>query len=79
MNAKRPNIKEENFMSKLGLEIKEQIDRNNGLIEKFLTPNQFTLNNTVSQLLGENAKLQKQCQHEFEEGYCIYCYKSEED
>lgn len=66
-------------MSKLGLEIKEQIDRNNGLIEQFLAPNQFVLNNTVAQLLKENAQLQQQCQHEFEEGYCIYCYKSEED
>jgi hypothetical protein len=66
-------------MCKVGLYIKEQIDRNNKLIEQFLTPNQFVLNNTISQLLGENAKLQKQCLHEFNEGYCIYCYKSEED
>ena len=66
-------------MCKVGLYIKEQIDRNNKLIEQFLTPNQFVLNNTVAQLLKENAQLQQQCQHEFEEGYCIYCYKSEED
>jgi hypothetical protein len=66
-------------MCKVGLYIKEQIDRNNKLIEQFLTPNQFTLNNTVAQLLKENTQLQQQCQHEFEEGYCIYCYKSEED
>ena len=66
-------------MCKVGLYIKEQIDRNNKLIEQFLTPNQFTLNNTVAQLLKENIQLQQLCQHEFEEGYCIYCYKSEED
>ena len=66
-------------MCKVGLYIKEQIDRNNKLIEQSLTPNQFILNNTVARLLKENAQLQQQCQHEFEEGYCIYCYKSEED
>lgn len=66
-------------MSKLGLDVKDQIDRNNKTIQDFLTPNFFTLNNTVAQLLKENERLQKQCPHEFSEGYCIYCYKSEED
>ena len=37
--------------------IKELIDRNNALIEKIMTPNVFTLNNTVAALLQENAKL----------------------
>lgn len=60
------------------LTIKEQIDRNNALIEKIMTPNVFTLNNTVADLLQENAELQKKCTHEFEDGYCIYCYKEEE-
>lgn len=60
------------------LTIKEQIDRNNALIEKIMTPNVFTLNNTVADLLQENAELQKKCTHEFEDGYCVYCYKEEE-
>lgn len=60
------------------LTIKEKIDRNNALIEKIMTPNVFTLNNTVADLLQENAELQKQCTHEFEDGYCVYCYKEEE-
>lgn len=60
-----------------GLEIKEKIDFNNDLIEKLMRPNQFTLNNTVSQLLMENRELQDGCDHKFEDGYCIYCYKSE--
>lgn len=60
------------------LTIKELIDRNNALIEKIMTPNVFTLNNTVADLLQENAELQKQCTHEFEDGYCVYCYKEEE-
>ena len=41
-----------------GLEIKEKIDKNNKLIESLLTPNQFTLNNTVKDLLKENDELQ---------------------
>lgn len=60
------------------LTIKEKIDRNNALIEKIMTPNVFTLNNTIADLLQENAELQKQCTHEFEDGYCVYCYKEEE-
>lgn len=60
------------------LTIKEQIDRNNALIEKIMTPNVFILNNTVADLLQENAELQKKCTHEFEDGYCVYCYKEEE-
>lgn len=65
-------------MSARGLEIKNQIDLNNKLIEETLKPNQFTLNNTVAALLLENDSLQKQCPHEYEDGYCIYCYKSED-
>lgn len=66
-------------MSAVGLDIKRQIDLNNKLIEEMLKPNQFTLNNTVASLLLENDSLQQQCPHEFEDGYCIYCYKMEEE
>lgn len=61
----------------LGLKIKEKIDSNNKIIESILTPNQFTLNNTVKELLKENDELQAQCEHFFENGYCVYCYKEE--
>jgi hypothetical protein len=61
-----------------GIEIKEQIDHNNRIIEDVMSPNKFTLNNIIATLLQENAKLQQQCEHDFEEGFCIYCYKSEE-
>ena len=61
------------------LEIKKTIDHNNSLIESFLNPNVFTLNNTVAQLISENRELQKKCSHVFDEnGYCIYCYLLEE-
>lgn len=66
-------------MSARGLDIKRQIDLNNELISQALKPNQFTLNNTVASLLLEIDSLQKQCPHEYEDGYCIYCYKSEDN
>lgn len=58
-------------------EIKEKIDANNRKIEELLNPSQFVLNNTVKKLLAENDALQAQCQHEFVDGFCIYCYKEE--
>jgi hypothetical protein len=61
-----------------GIEIKEQIDHNNRIIEAVLSPNKFTLNNIIATLLQENSKLQQQCEHDFEEGFCVYCYKSKE-
>ena len=61
-----------------GAKIKEQIDRNNELIQTMMSPNIFTLNNAVADLLKENEKLQEQCAHKFEDGYCVYCYKMEE-
>lgn len=60
-----------------GVEIKERIDINNKIIESLLTPNKFTLNNTIAELLKENEELQKQCNHNFVDGYCEYCYKEE--
>ena len=65
-------------MSKKELEIKQRIDENNKIIEALLTPNQFTLNNTVAKLLKENQQLQNECKHDFQDGYCIYCYKEKE-
>lgn len=38
-------------------EIRKKIDANNALMEKVLTPNTFTLNNLVSDLLEENREL----------------------
>jgi hypothetical protein len=60
------------------LEIKRRIEENNKLIESLMTPNVFTLNNTVAELLAENKALQEECEHVFEDGYCIYCMKGEE-
>jgi hypothetical protein len=60
-----------------GLEIKKRIDENNKIIESLMTPNIFSLNNTIADILSENRELQNNCDHEFEEGFCIYCYKEE--
>lgn len=62
-----------------GFDIKQKIDENNRLIEQMLSPNIFTLNNTVAKLLRENDSLQELCKHEFENGYCKYCYRGETD
>ena len=55
-------------------DIKREIDLNNQLIESLLKPNEYTLNNSVAKLLEANAALQSKCTHEFEDGYCIFCY-----
>lgn len=60
------------------LEIKEKIDLNNTVIQQLLNPTEFTLNNTIRDLLLENSALQAQCTHNFVNGYCEYCYKEEE-
>ena len=59
--------------------IKEKIDENNKIIESLMTPNQFTLNNTIAKLLKENSDLQKNRNHQSDNGYCIYCYKEKEE
>lgn len=61
-----------------GQKVKQQIDENNAMIESVVTPNIFTLNNTVADLLEKNRKLQKKCPHEFENGFCKFCYIDED-
>ena len=61
------------------LQIKEEIDKNNALIEQLINPSQFILNNTVRDLLARNAELQLQCQHSFIDGFCEYCYMMEDE
>ena len=61
-----------------GQEIREKINENNRIIQEVMTPNVFTLNNTISVLLKENRELQNKCEHIFENGYCIYCDLAQE-
>lgn len=60
------------------LEIKSKIDANNKIIEELMQPNTFTLNNVIAELLEENRRLQSECEHEYENGYCAFCYRAEE-
>ena len=62
-----------------GQEIREKINENNRIIQEVMTPNVFTLNNTISDLLKENRQLQSVCVHEYQDGYCIWCDKEEEN
>ena len=59
------------------LEIHEKIKHNNKLIQDMFNPNQFVLNNIVRDLLKENENLQKQCPHNFVNGYCEFCFMEE--
>lgn len=58
-------------------EIKDKIDFNNQLIESLLKPDFFVLNQQVFSLLKENEALRLECKHEFENGVCKFCGKSE--
>ena len=60
------------------MEIHERIKFLNEQIERCLKPSEFTLNNLVIELSKEIDELQGKCKHEFQDGYCIYCYKGEE-
>lgn len=59
------------------MEIHKKIVENNKTIQDLFSPNIFTLNNMVSDLLKENAALQAQCPHKFVDGYCEYCLLEE--
>lgn len=59
-------------------DIKKTIDMYNEMIESCFYPNKFTLNNTILDISQKIRDLQNICEHQYENGYCIYCYKSEE-
>lgn len=68
LHSKEANLK------MTGEEIREQITKNNHLIEAQLSPQVFMLNKEVNQLLEKNKQLRLICPHKFNEiGYCIYC------
>lgn len=58
-------------------EINQKIKANYARLEDIVTPWIFTLNNEAKKILEENQQLQEQCEHEFVEGRCVYCYKEE--
>lgn len=60
-------------------EIKKAIDERYALIEEKVSVEQFVLNKEVEKLASEITELQHECTHKFVDGYCVYCYKAEED
>ena len=56
-------------------EIKTRIDLLNSQLEQLLQPNKFTLNNLVVEITAEIDRLQSQCEHEYVNNFCNYCYK----
>lgn len=68
-------VQEVNMLT--GEQVKTLIEVNNQEIEKLMKPNQFILNNKIRELLEANAELQKQCPHDFKEGYCNFCFMRE--
>ena len=57
-----------------GLEIKKRIDENNKKLSTLVRPNEWNLNHQVYRIMRENEELQASCEHQFENGVCVYCY-----
>ena len=58
-------------------QIKEKVLYNNKKIEELLDPSVFILQPEVQVLMEDNAYLQSICQHEFVNGVCTICGKTE--
>ncbi len=58
-----------------GKEIKEKINFNNKKIQSILDPTVFILQPEVQKYMEENEYLKSICEHEYENGVCIYCGK----
>lgn len=57
------------------IEIRQEIDRLTAMLEEIISPSKFTLNNLVVEISTQIESIQSQCQHEFQDGFCIYCDK----
>lgn len=57
--------------------IRKNVDQLNKIIEDNMKPGVFILNEIVSEAQRKIKILQSSCKHEFENGICIYCDKSE--
>lgn len=60
-------------------QLKNKIDNNNKKLEEMINPAVFVLNPEVQALLMENDQLRSACKHEFENGFCKWCYTKEEE
>ena len=48
-------------------------------IEDNFQPDSFVLNPKIAQLYQEIEDIRKECNHEYENGYCKYCEKGENE
>lgn len=61
-----------------GNEIREKINSNNLLIHEKI--NKFIFDKEITNLIEENNKLRKLCNHQFNtDGFCIYCDANKEE
>lgn len=59
-----------------GTDIRKKIDENNERIQFLL--NKFVLTDELNELMEDNERMRKECEHEFVDGTCIYCDVLEE-
>ena len=58
--------------------IAQKIQAKHKEIEDNFQPDNFVLNLKITELYQEIENIRKECQHEYENGYCKYCQKGEE-
>ena len=59
-------------------EIKKRIDELRWELERVMVPGIFTLNPEAVRINVEIAKLQSECEHNFIDGQCEFCYHLED-
>ena len=60
-------------------EIKKKIDELSLEVEQLMDPTTFVLNPRISEIDKEIKALQAQCQHNFVDGVCEFCYRGDSD
>ena len=58
-------------------EIKKKIDELSLEVEQLMDPTTFVLNPRIGEIDKEIKALQAQCQHNFVNGVCEFCYRGE--
>ena len=60
-------------------EIKQRVDELMAEVKAAIAVNTFVLNPDIEEKMKEIKELQSTCTHEFDNGYCLYCYKADEE
>lgn len=63
----------------MSMDIKERIDTLFTELANDVNPVMFTLSKRAVEIYNEIDELRDECEHEFVDGECIYCYFQEED